>query len=478
MLSITFQSIILVLLGGRAVSQHAAASQCLTSHLSKDQSWKSCCDGPSTGTIDLGGNTFDYTCNSFLSPQEEFAGLGFYNAYECANACVESDKCQSAFWDSKNNKCFSAPSHSQKITTDKYFTIQNRRPSANQSPNTPTDCQNEVDQAKADCQTTERERCDKRLADQEQLLREQLDHRSTEMCNEEKKKLTKQFEEDQAAREEKNRRAIQELEDQVSQLKNKNKDKDQKPEPTPGPGGTKGDQIEPRTPGPTGTPGSKVPSENEWKCPEQDGKEYTVLGVTYRVFCESQPSGQVMTGGRLNTKHPEFLMAMCSVDSNCQGIRAKSSSAELVRDYEFPPKQKSKFSGWWSIVPVSRKTENSAIVPDLFSQSTTAPRAAKEAKCPSIDGQSLVVGGDEFQVNCRGMYWPRTTIPARIAVSFRQCLVMCTIVEWCQGLWYVDSCWLSSQHEVLEKSTPRNQLSSSYVAMLTVPRISGDQKSP
>ncbi|KAJ5295303.1 hypothetical protein N7508_010124 [Penicillium antarcticum] len=427
-------SLLLAFLGNRAVGQYAASSpsQCLTSHISKDQSWKACCDGSRTGTIDLGDTTFDFTCNSFLSPQEEFAGLGFYNAYECANACAETEKCEAAFWDSKNNKCFYAPLHSQKITMDKYFTLENKRPRANRPPNAATDCQSQVKQATADCQATEREQCDKRIADQEQLLRGELDHKSTEMCNKEKERLRKQFKEDQASQEERNRRAIQQLEDQISQLKNQNKD--QEPGKKPGPGGTPGDDVEPTPTGSSGSQGSRVPLEKQWKCPEQDGKEYTVLGVTYRVFCDSQPSGQAMAGGRFNTKHPEFLMAMCSVDSNCQGIRAKSSTAELVRDYEYPPKQKSKYTGWWSIVPVTQKSEKSAIVPDIFSQSTATARASNDASCPSIDGKGLVVGENEFHINCRGTYWSRGAYPAPIAASFRQCLVMCTILEWCQGV--------------------------------------------
>jgi hypothetical protein len=471
--------LLLVLLGGRAVGKHAAASpsQCFTSHLSKSESWKACCDGATSGTIDLGDTTFDYTCNSFLSPHEEFAGLGFYNAYECANACVETEKCEAAFWDSKNNKCFYAASHSQKITMDKYFTIQNKRPTTtrNRPQNEPADCQSRVDRATIDCQSMERKQCEKRIQDQKQLLRGQCDQRWTETCNEEKRQLTEQFQQDQAVKEETNRRALQKLQDEIDQLKKQ--DEDQKSKEKQGPGRTKDDNVEPEPRGSSDSQRSQVPSGEQWKCPEQDGKEYTVLGVTYKVFCNSQPSGRAMAGGSINTKHPEFLMAMCSVDSNCQGIRAKSSSAELVRDYEYPPKQESKYTGWWSIVPVTQKSDKSAMVPDLFSRSpdgNTAPGAASGAACPSIDGQILAVGDNEFQVNCRNAYRPRRAYGAPIAQSFRQCLVMCTIHEGCQGVRYTGGCWLIYEHEKLEKSTPKSQLSSLYLAMLTVPRGSSD----
>ncbi|OQE32813.1 hypothetical protein PENFLA_c001G10074 [Penicillium flavigenum] len=501
--------LLLALVADKALGKSAAApsDQCFTSHLSKDASWKACCgSGQTGGTADLDGTTFDYKCSTYLSPHKEFAGVSFDNAYQCAAECAKRETCGAAFWSQGYNKCFYATeSHPQSVTKDFFLTFQNKRPTPDGQPGGPADCQDLVDQAKTDCQNSEgkicntrvadqekqlrgqcdkriadqgeqlRGQCDKRMADQEQKLSGQCDEKGAKRCSDEKGQLRKKLEQDCAAQEDESRRAMQKLQDEIDRLKKREGD---------GGSGTQSGRDEPKDDKhrtkPSSSPGSQglqVPKDKQWRCPDQDGKQYTVLGVTYQVFCNSHPTGRAIVGGqKIGSKDPGFLMALCSVDHNCQGIRAQSHFADLVGEFENPPKKTITYTDWWSIIPVARKPTQSAMVPDLFSH----PAEGFAARCPAIDGQALVIGDNQFQVNCKTPYGIRSFFSAPGPRDFRQCLVLCLANEGCHGVNYYSAngshgCTLIYEHVPLDEKTPKSWLStSSYLAMLTVPQRSAE----
>jgi hypothetical protein len=477
-----------MLLSGQVLGQHAlgSGSQCFVSHLSEKASFEACCGRATTGTTgtgDVEGTTFDYACNTYVSPLVEFKNGSFRNAYSCGKQCADSPDCAVAVWGSDNLKCFYATSARPEratVATSFYVTIENKRPT-NLQPQEPGDCEKLVDEAATDCKNAERKKCDERIENQALGLREDCDRRGAEACDKQKEQMRKQFEEDQAAKDNQHRRNLQKLQDEIDRLRSQNKDRD----PGQKSGGNDGSDDgtkEPKDQPPGSSPSSKsrIPTEQEFKCPDFDGKEYTVLGVRYKVFCNLQPKGNSMAGGRLQSKDPEFLMAMCSVDRNCQGIKTQSNSAEMVLEHDYPPAEKSPYSGWWSIVPINKKSDLSAMVPDLFSQPSNGantPGADRRARCPSLDGNTLDVGGNGFQVNCMRNYYPKRTYSVPSARSFRQCLVACTVDGKCEGVMYSYECLFILEHEVLEKNTPKNRWSTdTYVAMLTVPRDSNQGK--
>lgn len=470
--------ILLIFLGGKAFGQHASRSDnhCFSSSLAPPASYKACCGSMTSGTDDLDDTTFDYTCNSFLDDLTSFEGH-FSNAYSCVKQCADTPQCAAAVWNHDSADCwYTTSSHAQKVTgkSPSYMTFENKRPRSNPSDPGPSDCKDLIDQATSECENAERKKCNKRLEEQEQDLLAQCDRKWTEKCNEQKAQLTAQCQSDQARNEDEHRRAQQALQDEVDRLQKQLKDLKS---------GQRSDDTDrskdsPRhTPTDTPKPPSRSIFRKEWKCPSIDGKEEKILGVTYKIFCNYLPTGKAVPGGMLHNKDPEFLLSMCSVDRNCQGIRSHTSTAEMMLNYEYPPTERNKYSGWWSAVPVNRKGDTSAMVPDPFSQSTdgqNSPGSNGDARCPSIDGKLLSIGDDEFQVNCRRNYNPRNVIPYSNIRSFRECMVMCTLEKGCQGVRYAYGCYLILEHESLERSTPQNELSrtDSFVAMLTVPRSS------
>jgi hypothetical protein len=228
--------------------------------------------------------------------------------------------------------------------------------------------------------------------------------------------------------------------------------------------------IEPPNPE---TPRSEIPSEEEWKCPQIDGKEYTVLGVTYKVFCDVQPHGRTPYYNEWTHRDPLYMMAMCSVERNCQGISTLRSTAQMTIDYEFPPTYKPPYSGWWSIIPTKPRTlDQGPMVPDIFSRTTDntgGSGVGRGTRCPDIDGETLTVGDRKFQVNCKKNYEPKnSTIYSNIG-PLNQCLVLCAINDQCQGVSY--GCRLIWKHEALPKNTRPSELGSSFswVVMLVNP---------
>ncbi|KAJ5212808.1 uncharacterized protein N7498_004454 [Penicillium cinerascens] len=492
MRSILGLPLLLALLANKAVGKAASApssTQCLTSSVSREASWKACCgSGQTGGTADLDGISFDYTCNTFLSPSKEFDGGNFDSAYKCAAECAKSNDCEAAFWAEGYNACFyTTDSPTQSISRKSFLMFQNKRPTPNRQPGGPTDCQDLVGQAQTGCQDSERkicdtrvadkegllrgqfdkhiadlgeqhrEQCNKRIADQEQQLMGQCDQKWFKRCSDDKEELRKKLEQDQAAQDEAHRRVLQKLQDRIDQLQKRD-----------GAGnGGKDDQGGSKPSSSAGSPGLQVPKQKQWKCPDQDGKQYTVLGVTYQVFCHSHPTGRAIEGGKMvSEKDPGFLMALCSVDHNCQGIRAQSNYADLVGDWESPPKKTIKYRDWWSIIPVSPKPTQSAMAPDLFSR----PADGTAARCPALDGQVLAVGENQFQVNCRNMYGVRYPYQAPMVKDFRQCLVLCLSLQGCHGVGFSSyGCSLIYEPIALDAKSPKSMFSSSsYLAMLRV----------
>lgn len=466
---------ILALMGGQVLAQHDSGSdsRCFSSHIGNKANFEACCDRTTSGTGDVDGTSFDYACSSYPQHSNEFTKGNFENLYACAKQCADTPQCATAVWNSDLSRCwYTTDAHPEQVTSrepSSYITIKNKRPTMNQPRSESTDCRDPVDEATVRCQKTERQKCHEQIENQTQRLRDECAQSWTEKCNQQKAQLLNQYKEDLVAKDEEHRRNVQKMQDEIDRLKSQPKNL----APDESGGGTRTSKGQ--SPKSSATPRLEIPSEERFRCPEFDGKEYTVWGVRYKVFCKSRPKGRIL-GKALESKDLKFLMAMCSAEPNCQGIRTKTSTAEMVLEHEYPPTGKSSYSDWWSIVPVDKKSDSSAIVPDLFSQSsarTGSSAAVDAAKCPSIDGQLLEVGGDEFQINCDRQYVPKRSYPTDRARSFRQCLVGCAILEKCQGVLYMDVCQFIMEHDVLERKTSTKKLSSNsgpYVAMLSVPR--------
>jgi hypothetical protein len=228
--------------------------------------------------------------------------------------------------------------------------------------------------------------------------------------------------------------------------------------------------IEPPSPE---TPRSDIPSQQEWKCPQIDGKEYTVLGVTYKVFCGLVPHGRVVNDP-WTWKDPLFLMTMCSVERNCQGIKSGHGDFFMMIDYEYPPEQEQVYPGGWSIIPTKPRTlDPGPMVPDIYSRTNDYMGGSfgHTTRCPDIDGQTLTVGDRNFQINRKKEYKPKNYTSHNSVFSFIQCLVLCAIDDKCQGLTSHEFCSLLWEHEALPKNTRQSELGSSrsWVAMVIKP---------
>jgi hypothetical protein len=228
--------------------------------------------------------------------------------------------------------------------------------------------------------------------------------------------------------------------------------------------------IEPSKPD---TPRSEIPSKDEWNCPDIDGKEYTVLSVTYKVFCGVHLYSRSIYGNYLTHPDPLFLMTLCSVERNCQGVGMYDRKAQMRIDYEFPPTNKIPRSYDWSFVPTKPRTlDQGPMIPDIFSRTSAidgGTGVGPFARCPDIDGEILAVGDRQFQVNCKKGYNPKKSTRNSDIRPLTQCLVACALYKKCQGVSY--GCELIWEHEVLSKNTRLSELggTESWVAMLVKP---------
>lgn len=497
------------------------SNKCFTGTVSGKASYDNCCSGAGTGIgkLDNAGDTsqaFHYTCASYMNNDyDQFPEL-VHSARACAEVCMADSSCQAGAWDSASSVCLTASTTNLEYTSDPDKTYL-RFEKANESDLPPTEsieCVDQVADAKLACESQQQKKCKTQMDNQAQDLRSQCDERvqdqcgksvseedATEMCDEqkaileenlqsecevEKNSAARQWEKDQAAKDEKNRKARIDLEAKVKQLQKqeaedrKNAEKDRKSlenlkqqnqqlqerlnkESLNQPPKKQPDAKQPSKPFDKDPVYDIPPLSKFKKCSDMQGQEYTVMGVTYTVFCGMHPQGNAESMDKWRAVDPSFLMGMCSTTPGCQGVKLKENFAQLSSEHEFPPTNRVN-SKWWSLVPKEQRADNE--VSDIRSQ---VMDDNNKVRCPEVDGKTITDGEKSYQLNCNKHFNVQKRRTVSGVKTFNECLVSCSVTKGCKGVMRDNYCSLVFSHKALPQKTPEGDQTKgdSWVAMLT-----------
>ncbi|KNG83224.1 hypothetical protein ANOM_008925 [Aspergillus nomiae NRRL 13137] len=211
-------------------------------------------------------------------------------------------------------------------------------------------------------------------------------------------------------------------------------------------------------------------------CPNIDGKEYTVDGVTYRAFCWKKPRGRYINtdvdGGKLNIRDLVIGMKACSLDSACQGVYSDHQSYWTIHlDYQFPPLDEiphlNGAEQHLSFIPVQPRGNNfkpnALAIPSLLAGNVFGG-------CPESDGQQLTIGSHTFNFHCREYTGaPDAQLPISSYIRYPPwCLAVCAGTPGCEGtsMGY-GSCKFYSRFEKLEKMEQSKIVPHHWVAVLS-----------
>jgi hypothetical protein len=499
-------------------------NKCFSLTLSGEGNYDACCSGVQEGfdKLDDTGDSsqvFQYTCNSYVSNYDGVIEQ-VYSARACAEACVADASCHAGSWDSRSFICLTASATDLEFIPDSEGTFMRFvKVAESELPQTePIDCDDQVADAKFSCENEQEQKCESQMQTQKQNLRSECDQRvkdeckqsdpgrdAAEQCKEEKSALeeslrseceiekdnaAKQCEEDQAANDAENRKARDSLENKVKQLQKqeaeskkkadedkKARDKLQQENKQLQERLEKGSSKPPPSNKPPTKPGPRPPSKSSDKdpayevpplekfrrCSDMEGQEYTVLGITYTVFCSKHPDDGAEVMREWQSKHPSFLMGMCSITPGCQGVKLRENFAQLSHKHEFPP-TKPVDRKYWSLVPKDQRADND--VPDIRGQILDDKNIVR---CPEVDGDIITLGEKSYQLNCNKKFNANRRKTAPHVKSFNECIVSCSVTKGCVGVMHSDHCSLVFKHYALSPKTPEKDLSKgdTWVAMLT-----------
>ncbi|KAB8276356.1 hypothetical protein BDV30DRAFT_235810 [Aspergillus minisclerotigenes] len=212
-------------------------------------------------------------------------------------------------------------------------------------------------------------------------------------------------------------------------------------------------------------------------CPDIDGKEYTVDGITYKAFCWKKPRGRFIdtdfNGGKLNIRDLVIGMKACSLDPVCQGIDSDNHGSWAIHlDYQFTllyviGRGNGVVEQHFSLILVEPRGNNaspnelsipSLIAGDVFSG------------CPKADGQQRTISSHTFDFRYRE-YARGTKIPISSFIRPPWCLVFCAQTPGCQDTSMGHgSCKFYSSYEKLEKTEHSKIATHNWAAMLSETR--------
>ncbi|KAJ5230946.1 hypothetical protein N7489_011654 [Penicillium chrysogenum] len=154
----------------------ATNEPCLDPNAATSDNKASCCAGSGTGQASVGGVLYEYTCNSFA---ESFGPIFVpaSNVYECAKACSADTTCHASSWQPLGNggACWKSTGAFQLhadpskqwvilVNTERAGQVVTPLPPIVDLPPVP-DCQEEINQAKQECQTACDAGCDSQKED-------------------------------------------------------------------------------------------------------------------------------------------------------------------------------------------------------------------------------------------------------------------------------------------------------------------------
>lgn len=503
----------------------ARNDQCFSATVTGERNYNACCSGvqEGIGTLINAGDTsqvFHYVCDSYVG--NDYEDLGQVNsARACAEACATDASCHAGSWDSSSLACVTTSATDPEFVPDdqKSFLRFVKVAESDLPPAGAIECDDQVGDAKLSCENEQEEKCKTRMETQKQDLRSQCDQRVKDQCKQsghngdtagqckkeksalekslrsqcevEKDNAAKQWEKDQAAKGAQDRKARDDLGARLKQLQkqeaeNKKKaDEDKKAldklqqenKKLQQRLGTGTSTPPPAKESPTTQPSPKQPpkpsdqnpvyevpplAKFNKKCSDMEGQEYTVMGVTYRVFCSMHPDDGVEVRKEWRAKDPSFLMGMCSTTPGCQGVKLRENFAQLSFKHDFPP-SKHVERKYWSLVPKEPRADND--VSDIRSQFMGDKNSVR---CPEVDGQIATLGESPYQLNCNKRFNAHKRRTAPGAKSFNECLVSCYVTRGCQGVMRGNYCSLVFSHHVLPAETPEEDQSKgdTWVAML------------
>lgn len=458
---------------------------------------------------------FHYACASYMDKDYEYLGE-FNSARACAEACADNPSCHAGAWDSRYSTCVTTSSTDPEFVPDKekLFLRFVKVPESELPPagggTGATECDDQVADARLVCENEQDEKCKTRMETQKQDLRSQCDQRvedqcknsgddgnTAAQCKEEKSALEKslrsrceaekdnakkQWEKNQAAQGAQDRKARDELENRLKQLqkqeaeRKKKADEDKKAldklqqenEQLKQRHGTRTSTQPTAKETPTTKPSPKQPPKPadrnsvheipplknfNKKCSDFEGQEYTVLGVTYQVFCGMHPDDGAEPRKEWRARNPSFLMGVCSTTPGCQGVKLRENFSQLSFKHDFPP-SKGVERKYWSLVPKEPRADNDAsAIRSEFMDNKNGVR------CPEVDGQIVTLGDTSYQLNCNRRFNVNRAKNADGAKTFQECLVSCHVTKGCQGVVRDNYCSNFFSHQVLPAETPEKDQS-------------------
>lgn len=510
----------------------ARNGQCFSTTTTKEHNYNACCSDVKEGIDGLTNadgtpQMFHYVCDSFVAYNYEETPK-FNSVRACAEACATDASCHAGAWDWSTSTCLVTSDKDPEFASDYYKTfLRFVKVSEYDLPPVGTvECDDQVADAKSACEDEQEEKCRNRMDTQKEDLDSQCDQRVEDQCKQsgddgataeqceneksvlektlrsqcevEKDKAAKQWKKDQAAKDAQDRKARDELENRLKQLQkqeveNKKKAEEDKKaleklqqenkqlQQRVG----RGTSTQPPTKeSPTAKPNRKQPPKPsgqnqaydippldkfQRRCSDMEGQEYTVMGITYKVFCGVHPDDGVEVRRDWTSQHPSFLMGMCSSTPGCQGIKLRENFAQLSFAHEFPPSKRVERK-YWSLVPTEPRADND--VTDIRSQFMDDRNGVQ---CPEVDGQVATLGDRSYRLSCKkGFHVNKAKATEPPARTFNECLVSCYATKKCQGVMRLPPggkyyCANIFVHYPLPAETPEKDLSEgdTWVAMLT-----------
>ena len=508
----------------------ARNGQCFSTTVSGSQNYNACCSSVKAGIDGLtdaegAPQMFHYVCDSYMVNNKYIGNVNSVRA--CAEACATSASCRAGAWDSSNSACVMTSDTDPEYAADnqKSYVRFVKVSESDLPPVGTVECDDQVSNAKLACENEQEEKCRTRMETQKEDLDSQCDQRVEDRCKQsdddettaeqcedeksvlektlrsqcevEKDKAAKQWKKDQAAKDAQDRKARNELENRLKQLQKQEAEDKKKAEEDKkaleklqqenkqlqqrvGRGTS---TQRPTKQSPTAKPNRKqppkpsgqnqvynIPSLNDFegKCSDFKGQEYTVMGITYEVFCGRHPDDGVKAKREWISRNPSFLMGICSTTPGCQGIKLRENFAQLSFTHDFPP-SKDVEQKYWSLVPKEPRADND--VTDVRSQFMDDRNGVR---CPEVDGQVATLGDRSYRLSCRKGFNVNRAKEAHPAKNLNECLVSCYATKKCQGVMRLPPggdyyCANIFVHYSLPAETPEKDLSEgdTWVAMLT-----------
>ncbi|KAE8332159.1 hypothetical protein BDV39DRAFT_200315 [Aspergillus sergii] len=471
-----------------------ASGKCLSSNAAGKEGYNACCTGQSSGTESVKGVEYQYTCQEYSLDSKGKQGQVSIatTAADCARQCAENPECVVSTWYATRKQCLvlSDPGflthgpakywvtfvRTGKTTDEKSGTEQCKEAEANCSSEKVV-LEKELQDRCEKEKVTLSAKCDEDKASKDKKLQEskqEWEKKITALkntCDAEKAVLEKTNNDAKAKLEEENNKL---KEEKIAQEKANNDAKTKLEEEnnklkeaiaTIGGGPAKPDSL------PSGI-------DPYLPCPDIDGKEYTVDGITYKAFCWKKPRGRYIdtdfNGGKLNIRDLVIGMKACSLDPVCQGIYSDNHGFWAIHlDYQFPPlyeigRGNGVVEQHFSLIPVQPRgnnvSPNALSIPSLIAGDVFGG-------CPESDGQQLTIGSHTFDFRCRE-YARGTEIPISSFIRYPPwCLAVCAGTPGCQGTSMgLGSCKFYSSYEKLEKTEQSKIATHHWVAMLSEAR--------